>query len=144
RSSRSAPGRLLPAPAGAAERPRQLAEIPDRFALAARIARDPASLPSLPALRSCPRRFPGRRRAARGAFRPRGLPCGSGAFRGTAMRRGLRRLARQGRVRCRVLRLALEDLGHGPRYARPTGGLALLLAYLIGILGALAGPGLSL
>src|SRR5438552_1653724 len=32
RSSRSAPSRLPPAPAGAAERPRQLAETPDRFA----------------------------------------------------------------------------------------------------------------
>jgi hypothetical protein len=108
----------------------------------------PATFPAAHALfcaaRSGPSRLAGRSGASGRSFRPRGLPCGSGALGGGAARGRSFGLLRQRRARDCAPRLALEGPRYGARDPRPAAGLALVLSRLISVFGALAGARLGL
>src|SRR5262249_35933934 len=85
-----------------------------------------------------PRRLLGGPRANRGTLGPHRLASRRRAIRCAAPACGVAPLARQRLARCAAARLALEDVLHRPRYARPPLRLAPALPGLIGVLRALA------
>lgn len=88
-------------------------------------------------------RFLGCRRAPRGAFRLCRFPRRGRASRSGAARSGASRLPRERCARRRAARLTLENPRHRTRNTRPSPGLALALASLVGVFGAAAGARLG-